>query len=91
MPKLEVRQILEMYLTHVEGVNLISSFSFAVVINLTDLKKIMQTKVLCQIDHKNLDLDVEYFGNGRHSYLVIFIYYIYYRCSSIIFQAQTSL
>lgn len=31
------------------------------IINITDLKKIIQNKVLDLLDHKNIDLDVEYF------------------------------
>jgi len=35
------------------------------VINLSDLKVILQEKVLSLVDHKNLDLDVPYFKEGK--------------------------
>ena len=46
-------------------------FLFAVVINLSDLKKIMREKVIYLLDHKNLDLDVDYFIEGLHYFIFL--------------------
>jgi len=35
------------------------------VMNLTDLKEVIKKKVLDVVDHRNLDLDVDYFREGR--------------------------
>ena len=36
------------------------------VINITDLKKIMREAIMEQLDHKNIDLDVPYFSGCSH-------------------------
>ena len=42
------------------------------VINLSDLKVILQEKVLSLVDHKNLDLDVPYFKEGSFISSLVF-------------------
>ena len=35
------------------------------VMNITDLKKIIKAKVMDVLDHKNIDKQVDYFGDGK--------------------------
>merc|ERR1712179_388727 len=35
------------------------------VMNITDLKKIIKTEVMDVLDHKNIDKQVDYFGDGK--------------------------
>eukprot|EP00009_Paramoeba_aestuarina_P000876 CAMPEP_0201513354 /NCGR_PEP_ID=MMETSP0161_2-20130828/5414_1 /ASSEMBLY_ACC=CAM_ASM_000251 /TAXON_ID=180227 /ORGANISM="Neoparamoeba aestuarina, Strain SoJaBio B1-5/56/2" /LENGTH=129 /DNA_ID=CAMNT_0047909527 /DNA_START=64 /DNA_END=449 /DNA_ORIENTATION=- len=61
------------------------------VINLSDLKKIMREKVIFLLDHKNIDKDVEYFVQERipstTENLAIFIWdQLYSSLSSLLYE-----